>query len=445
MIILDNALKKREAEGRPIRVGMVGAGFMGRGVALQILNVVPGMDLVAISNRHLDGARLAYAEAGVADVREVSTQDELDTAIAHGEYAVTDDANLICRAKGIDAVLEVTGAVEFSAGVALEAIRNQKHVAVMNAELDGTVGPILKRYADDAGVIFTNTDGDQPGVTMNLYRFVRGIGVTPVMCGNIKGLHDPYRNPTTQVDFARQWKQKPHMVASFADGTKISFEQTIVANATGMRIGRRGMWGPTVPNGTPLDEAIKLFPQDALMEEGTPGYVDYLVGAVPGPGVFVIGRHDHPLQQHYLHLYKLGTGPLYLFYTPYHLCHFEVHNTIARAVLFDDAALAPIAPMVEVVAAAKADLNSGDTIDGLGYYMTYGLAENSNVVERDNLLPIGVAEGCTLTRDIAKDEVLTYDDVRLPEGRVVDHLRREQRRLFFGGRQEVRSEAVRSR
>jgi predicted homoserine dehydrogenase-like protein len=265
---------------------------------------------------------------------------------------------------------------------------------------------------------------------MNLYRFVKGIGVEPVMCGNIKGLHDPYRNPTTQEAFARQWKQKPHMVTSFADGTKISFEQAIVANATGMRVSQRGMWGPTVPNGTPLDEAIKSFPQDELLAEGISGFVDYLVGAVPGPGVFVIGRHDHPLQQHYLNLYKLGQGPLYLFYTPYHLCHFEVHNTIARAVLFGDATLAPIAPMVEVITAAKVDLKAGETIDGLGYYMTYGLAENADVVDREDLLPIGVAEGCVLTRDIAKDEVLSYADVKLPGGRLIDHLRDEQRQRF---------------
>ena len=136
------------------------------------------------------------------------------------------------------------------------------------------------------------------------------------------------------------------------------------------------------------------------------------------------------MQQHYLNLYKLGQGPLYLFYTPYHLCHFEVHNTIARAVLFDDATLAPVAPFVEVVTAAKIDLKSGETIDGLGYYMTYGLAENADIVDRDDLLPIGVAEGGVLTRDVAKDEVLTYTDVKLPEGRLIDRLRKEQRQRF---------------
>jgi predicted homoserine dehydrogenase-like protein len=429
MIIIDTALEKRHAAGKPIRVAMVGAGFMGRGIALQMCNWVKGMELVAISNRSIDGARRAYAEAGVTDVRVVENVADLDDAIGRGRRAITDDALLLCRADGIDAIIEVTGAVEFGAEVVLEAMAHGKHVVMMNAELDGTIGPILKTYADRSGVVLTNADGDQPGVTMNLYRFVRGLGVKPVLCGNIKGLHDPYRNPTTQEGFARQWGQNPSMVTSFADGTKISFEQAIIANATGMRVARRGMFGPTVPTGTPVTEAANLYPLDAVLEGN--GIVDYVVGAAPGPGVFVLGTHDHPQQRHYLNLYKLGTGPLYCFYTPYHLCHFEVPNTVARAVLFGDAALTPAGgPQVDVIAAAKVDLAPGDRIDCLGGYKTYGLAENSDVVAAENLLPIGLAEGCTLRRAVAKDAVLTYADVELPPGRLCDRLREEQNRRF---------------
>jgi predicted homoserine dehydrogenase-like protein len=301
----------------------------------------------------------------------------------------------------------------------------------MNAELDGTIGPILKTHADRAGVVYTNADGDQPGVIMNLFRFVKGIGVKPVLCGNIKGLQDPYRNPTTQAGFARQWKQKAHMVTSFADGTKISFEQAIVANATGMTVAKRGMYGPTVPSGTPIKEAPNWYPSESLLVGD--GIVDYVVGAEPGPGVFVLGTHDHPTQQHYLNLYKLGEGPFYCFYTPYHLCHFEVPTTIARAVLFNDAAIAPIGgPRVDVVATAKIDLKCDQTLDGMGYYMTYGQAEKSEVVNREALLPMGLAEGCRLKRDISKDSVLTYDDVELPIGRLCDKLRSEQNNYFAG-------------
>jgi Predicted homoserine dehydrogenase len=436
MIIVDKALEARAQAGNPIRVGMIGAGFMARGIALQMLSCVPGMKLVAISNRHIEGARRAYREAGVTDdqIRAVESVGQLEEAITRGEYAVTEDALLLCRAEGIDAIVEVTGAVEFGAHVVLTAIEHRKHIIFMNAELDGTVGPLLKQRADAAGVVLTNADGDQPGVMVNLFRFVKGIGVRPVLCGNIKGLHDPYRNPTTQEGFAKRWGQKPQMVTSFADGSKISFENAIVANATGMRVAKRGMFGPTVPSGTPIQEAADWYPAEALLEG--PGIVDYVVGAVPGPGVFVLGTHDHPQQKHYLNLYKLGEGPFYCFYTPYHLCHFEVHNTVARAVLFGDAAVAAQgAPLVDVVATAKIDLAAGEVLDGIGGYHTYGLAENADIAVRDNLLPMGLAEGCRLVRPVARDQVLTYEDVELPQGRLVDRLRAEQAETFFPSRQ----------
>jgi predicted homoserine dehydrogenase-like protein len=144
-----------------------------------------------------------------------------------------------------------------------------------------------------------------------------------------------------------------------------------------------------------------------------------------------MGKHDHPRQQHYLNLYKLGTGPFYCFYTPYHLCHFEAPLTAARAVLFQDAAITPThGPCVDVVAAAKIDLKAGQILDGMGHYMTYGLAENSNIVKSDKLLPIGLAEGCRLKRDISKDRVLTYQDIELPKGRLCDRLREEQNQYF---------------
>jgi predicted homoserine dehydrogenase-like protein len=432
MIIVDTALQQRAAENNPIRVGVIGAGFMARGIVLQIANYVPGMAVAAIANRHIEAAQRAYAEAGVDAVETVDGDLAIADAIRAGKAVATEDALAVCRCEAIDAIMEVTGAVEFGAQVAMTAIENGKHVVLMNAELDGTLGPILKTYADKKGVVVTNADGDQPGVIMNLYRFVRSIGVKPVLCGNIKGLHDPYRNPTTQEGFAKQWGQKAHMVTSFADGTKISFEQAIVANATGMRVAKRGMFGPTVPGGTPIKAVADEYPLDDMLEG--PGIVDYVVGAEPGPGVFVLGTHEHPAQQHYLNLYKLGEGPLYCFYTPYHLCHFEAPLTAARAVLFQDAAITPLeGPCVDVVAAAKIDLKAGAVLDGLGHYMTYGLAENSDTTYKDGLLPIGLAEGCTLKRDISKDTVLTLADVTFPEGRLCDRLREEQNRQFFGG------------
>lgn len=424
MIIVDTALENLEAQGNPIRIGMVGAGFMASGAALEIIKYKKGMRLNAISNRNTEKAKSAFEKAGITNSQEVATQEEFNTEIKT-KPVVTSDFNFICESNDIDVILEMTGDVEFGAKVAMSAIKNKKHFVSFNAELFGTLGSILKKYADEADVIFTLADGDQPVVQMNLYRFVKGLGVTPVLAGNIKGLHDPYRNPTTQKGFAEKWKQNPVMVTSFADGSKVSFEQAVVANATGMGVLQRGMMGPTVESGTNIDVTTKLFPAEKLI--GTPGAVDYVVGAVPGPGVFILGTIDDETQKHYLNLYKLGEGPLYCFYTPYHLCHFEAPTTVARAFIFKDTALAPLGkPTVDVVAAAKTDLKAGQKLDGIGEYDTYGLCENYDTARAENLLPIGLSQDCILKRDISKDTVLTFDDVILPEGRLSDKLWSEQ-------------------
>ncbi|MBC7883011.1 MAG: Gfo/Idh/MocA family oxidoreductase [Anaerolineae bacterium] len=431
MIIVDTALQARAEAHHPIKVGLIGAGFMGRGIANQIINSVPGMALVAVSNRNRAGAERAYTEAGITDFRTVTSVEALEASIYRSQPAVTEDALLLCRAEGIDVLIEATGDVEFGAQVVMEAIAYGKHIVSMNAELDGTVGPILKLYADRAGVILTACDGDQPGVQMNLYRYVKSIGLTPLLCGNIKGLQDPYRNPTTQEAFAKRWGQKPHMVTSFADGSKISFEQAIVANATGMTVAKRGMLG--YDHSGHIDELTGRYDVDVLRSLG--GIVDYVVGSKPGPGVFVFATHDDPKQQHYLNLYKLGEGPLYSFYTPYHLCHFEVPLSAARVVLFGDVVMAPLgAPKVDVVATAKIDLPAGATLDGIGFYMTYGQCEKAEVTAAQDLLPMGVAVGCRLKRAVPKDQVLTYADVELPPGRLVDRLRAEQNAHFAPAR-----------
>lgn len=428
MIIIDTLLRQRAAQGRPIRVGLIGAGFMGRGLTNQIVNSVPGMKLVAIANRSPQRAVTIYEEAGATDVAEVSTSGALEDAIRADRPAVTDDAGLLCESGAIDCLVDVTGALEFGAATTLKAFECGKHLVSMNAELDATIGPLLKRRAAAAGVIFTASDGDQPGVQMNLYRFVRSLGLTPLLCGNIKGLQDPYRNPTTQAGFAAKWGQNPYMVTSFADGTKISFEQAIVANATGMTVARRGMVG--FNHTGHVDELTKNYDVDELRRLG--GVVDYCVGAKPGPGVYVFATHDDPKQRHYLNLYKLGEGPLYSFYTPYHLCHFEVPMSVARVVLLGDAVMQPLdgPPRVEVVATAKVDLQPGDIVDALGGYKAYGQCETYTQARAGRLLPMGLAEDCRLLRAVPKDQVLTYDDVELPPERLIDRLRAEQDRLF---------------
>ncbi|HFE66521.1 MAG TPA: NAD(P)-dependent oxidoreductase [Chloroflexi bacterium] len=425
MVIVDTALEKRAEANKPVQVGIIGAGYMGRGVVLTIISAFKGMRVAAVYNRAISQAERAYRQAGVEELRHTETAAELEDAIANGQYAITDNPLTLCEAGNIDVIIEATGEVEFGARVVMRAIEQGKHVVLMNAELDATVGPILKEYADKAGVVITNADGDQPGVVMNLYRFVKTIGYNPVMCGNIKGLQDHYRTPETQAEFARKNKQKPRLITSFADGTKISMEMAVVANATGFGVSVRGMAGPRCRHVT---EALDLFPLDQLLDGGL---VDFILGAEPGPGVFVLGYNENPILQQYAHYFKMGDGPLYVFYVPYHLPHLEAPITAARAALFADAAVAPRgAPVCDVVTAAKRNLQAGELLDGIGGFTTYGMIDNYDVSRAGNFIPMGLTEGCRLKRDIAIDEIITYDDVILPEGRLADKLREEQTARF---------------
>lgn len=428
MIIVDTALKKRAEEGRPVKVGLVGVGTMGQGVLNQILHSVDGMEVSAIASRSTERILQVCETVGAGSVEEVDCLAGVHEAMTSGRVAVTGDADLLCEAEGIDAIIDVTGAVEFGARLALKSFDCGKDLVSMNAELDATVGSILLRRAEEAGVVYTLSDGDQPGVQMNLWRFVRGIGLEPLVCGNIKGLQDEYRNPTTQKGFAEQWGQNPYMVTSFADGSKISMEQACVANATGMQVEMRGMRGGDFEGH--VDELCHSGRYDIDRLRALGGVVDYTVKSKPGPGVFVLAAHSDPLQRHKLDLYKLGKGPLYSFYTPYHLCHFEVPLSVARAVLFKDPVLQAQSPMVDVITLAKIDLKAGEIIDAIGGYMTYGQCENYPVACAENLLPQGLAEGCMLKCDIPKDSVITYDDVEVPPGRLCDQLRAEQDSLF---------------
>jgi predicted homoserine dehydrogenase-like protein len=243
----------------------------------------------------------------------------------------------------------------------------------------------------------------------------------------MKGLQDPYRTPETQKSYAAKYKQKPAMVTSFADGTKIYMEMAVVANATGFKVGKRGMYGPRCDH---VNEAVDLFPLDQMLEGGL---VDYILCSNPAGGVFVLGFNEHPIQNQYLNYYKMGNGPLYVFYTPYHICHLEVPMTVARAVIFQDAVISPIAgPVCEVISVAKKDLQEGDIIDCLGGFCVYGMLENVANSSKENLLPIGLAEGCILKNNIVKDQPIKYSDVQIPAGRLCDQLRAEQSRYFFG-------------
>jgi predicted homoserine dehydrogenase-like protein len=429
MIVVDKALQARAEQGNPIKVAILGGGFMAQGLTNQIVNSVPGMSMVAIYSRKPQKAIHLLNYSGLENPIEAITQTQLDDAIGNGKPVFTQDVMLIARSEHVDLIVDTTGSVEFGAHVLLEAFKHGKDVVLLNAELDATIGPILQTYADKHRVILSACDGDEPGLQMNLYRWVKGLGLTPRVMGNIKGLQDPYRNPSTQKGFAEKWGQNPAMVTSFADGSKISFEQAIVANASGMVVKSRGMSRGAEYKGDVM-KIGKLYDIEELRRLG--GIVDYVVGT-PLTKVYCLAEHPDPKQQHYLNLYKMGEGPLYSFFLPYHLVHFEVPNSIARVALLRDPVARPLGgPVVEVCAVAKRDLKAEDVLDDYGMYMTYGEVVNADEMSNSRYLPEGLVEGCKLRRDIAKDAVLTYDDVELPPGRLADQLRAEQYRHFRG-------------
>jgi len=424
VILVDTALAERQRDGNPVRVAIVGAGYSGKNIAYQIIKSFPGLRLVAIANRTIETAREAYSAAGAGEVRTVESPSALTRSIHDKCFAITDDASVVSEAEGIDAIIEATGTIEFGAGVVLRAIEHGKHVILMNVELDATLGPILKARADLAGVVYSNSDGDEPGVAMNMIRFVRSIGLTPRAAGNLKGLYDRYRTPETQRHFAEAHHQKATTMTSFADGTKLSMELTVLANATGFGVAKRGMFGPALAH---VNDSSTFF-SDKLLKGGM---VDFLVGAAPSNGAFVLGYSEDPVKAAYLKYLKMGDGPLYTFYTPFHLPQLEIPLTVARAVLFGDATVAPLgAPVCESIAVAKRDLKAGETLDGLGGFTCYTLIENHDLSCQENALPIGISEGCRVKRNILKDQLVTYADVELPQGRLCDKLRQEQDHMF---------------
>ncbi len=418
---LYSVLQQREHANRPIRVGIVGAGATGRAIALQLGTPVPGIRLAGIANRTLDHGRRSYHEAGIEGYAVVENARQAETNISKNIPVLAQDPGILIQCGLIDIIIEVTGTVDHGASVVLDAIGHGKSVVMVNAELDSLIGPILKAKADQAGVVLTHTDGDEPGVAMTLIRYIQVIGLRPVAAGNIKGMVDYYRTPVTQREFAAMNDQDVRKVTSFADSTKLSMETTVLANATGFGVARRGMCGPACGY---VRELAHLLPPDAMLQGGI---VDYSVGAAPHTGAFVIVHEENPYKKKQLAYYKLGNGPFYVFYTPFHLPHIQIPSTIARAVIHSEPTVTPIAgPSCEVVTVAKKDMKAGERLDGIGGFCSFGLIDNHADARRINALPIALSENCVLIRDIRKDDVISMNDVRMPATRLSDRLWLEQ-------------------
>lgn len=417
-------LQRREARGQVISTAVLGAGFMGRGVVHQ-LSRMPGMRPALIVNRTAEAALAAYRLAGV-DPREVLVSNDvrqLDSAVRSGRPAISSELEIAGLVPAIDVVIGATSDIPMGLRQALSAIELRKHFISLNGETDATFGCLLATRARAAGVIYSNADGDQPGVLARLIEHCSGLGFEVVAAVNCKGFMDRAATPASIADWAARQNTSPRMTCAFTDGTKMNLEQTIVSNATGLLPIRRGMTGVA----TDLAQAVGDFEAKGLLS--THGIVDYTIGGDFGAGVFVIARSEEPgVAQPYMQYLKMGAGPNYLFFRPYHLCHLETPLSAAEAVIYGEATVPQrLSPVAHTIAIAKRDLAPGAILDGVGGFDVYG--EIDTVDGSHGLLPIGLADRVTLTRPVAQGDPVGVDCVDLDERSPLLRLWREQQGL----------------
>jgi predicted homoserine dehydrogenase-like protein len=349
---------------------------------------------------------------------------KLTGAVGEKRPAVATTPEIAASVATLDVVIEATGAVELGAREALACIRNKKHFVSLNAETDGTVGALLKRRADEAGIVYTNADGDQPGVIMRMIEYCRGCGFDVLAAVNCKGFMNVDATPDSIREWAVRQNTSPRMTCAFTDGTKMNIEQNVVCNATGLIPAKRGMIGVK----TDQRNAVRDFEATGALGGG-PGIVDYTLGGDFGGGIFIIARGQDPnFCAPYLKYLKMGEGPNYMFLRPYHLCHVETPLSAAEAVVYGEATIAPMGrPVAQTITIAKRDLKAGETLDGIGGFNQYGEVEVADKAR--GLLPIGLAENVRLRRDVRRGEAIPEDAVELNESSLLVKLWREQQKM----------------
>jgi predicted homoserine dehydrogenase-like protein len=389
-----------------IPIGVIGVGSMGKGLLYQS-RITPGIRCVAVADIDVPRAISVATEFGCV-YRVVDDLDGLHDAVREGVIAIAEDGNLLARCELVDAIVESSSAIIPAAGFCVTALRHHKHLILMNAEVDLTFGPHLLELARANGVTYTTCDGDQHGVIKHLVDEIELWGFDVVMAGNIKGFLDRYTDPVKIVPEADIRNLSYRMATAYTDGTKLGIEMALLANAFGWRVTTPGMQGPPASD---VREVFQLFDFESIRNSGPP-VVDYILGAEPNGGVFVVGHCDNAYQMGMLKYYKMGDGPFYLFYRPYHLCHIEAMTCIADACLDGRSLLQPhFGFRTNVIAYAKKPLRAGETLDGLGGFSCYGLIENSAPGAACEGLPICLAEDVRLVRDVPKDGRIALRDV----------------------------------
>lgn len=422
---INKRLAELEKNKRPILTSIIGIGQMGRGLVSQ-MSLMKGMKPALIVDRNLHKAEKAFADAKISKDQYIvaETVEEAEKALAEGKYVISLDADLATKPKQIQAVIDATGVPELGAKIALDAIENKKHIIMLNVETDIVIGPLLKKKADEAGVIYTGSAGDEPGSVMELYDFAVGLGFEVKAFGKGKNNKLNFEaNPDTAREEAERKKMSPRMLASFQDGTKTMVEMTAMCNATGFLPDITGGHGPTA--------TVKDLPQVfSLKSEGgilnSYKTVDFVNGIAPG--VYVIVSSPLPDVNDIFQYLAMGEGPNYVLYRPYHLTSLETPLSVAMAVLDHQPTIVPLGkPVAETVTVAKKDLKAGEHLDGIGGYTVYGTIQSAENAKKDNSLPLGLVNSNTkLKKDVKKGEIITYDMVELDESSLVYQLRKEQ-------------------
>ncbi len=419
-------LARRAVDGRPVRIGLIGAGEMGTDIVTQV-QLMPGLAIAVIAESRIDQAWASLDVAGIARERARLCPDAraVEEAIMSGRIALTEDATCACVAGPVDVVIDATGNPGVGAELSLTAIRHGKHVVMMNVEADVTVGPMLAREAASAGVCYSLGAGDEPSAAMELIEFVRGLGYPIVAAG--KGKNNPLRfdaKPAEYEEEARRRHMNPRMLVEFVDGSKTMIEMCAIANATGLLPDRPGMHGP---DATIEQLARVLVPHADGGVLSRSGVVDYSVGKGVAPGVFVVIKAPHPRIHERLRDLKMGDGPYFTFVRPYHLTSLEVPLTAASLVLHGRAHMVPLpTPVAECGCVAKEALAPGVTLGKIGEDHYRGWIATVEQARAAGMLPMGLAERAVVTRPIGVGESLTYENCRVDETMRIVKLRRAQ-------------------
>lgn len=418
-------LARRADEGRPIRIGLIGAGEMGTDIVTQVRHM-PGLAIGAICEHRDGAAQKAVVIAGydANHGRQVGSSG-VDAAIEAGRIAITQDASAVYRSGLIDVMIDATGKPGVGAEIGLHAMEHGKHLVMMNVEADVTIGAYLKREARRLGVTYSLGAGDEPSSCMELINFVTAMGHPIVAAG--KGKNNPLNHDATPDAYrseAERRNMNPRMLVEFVDGSKTMVEMAAIANATGLVPDRPGMHGPAA---TLAELPNVLIPQDDGGVLSRKGVVDFTIGKGVAPGVFVIAEMRHPRLRERMHDLKLGEGPYFTFYRPYHLTSLEVPLTCARVVLYGQPDMEPLdQPVAEVCAVAKRDLKAGEPLDAIGEYTYRAWIMTTPDAKAAKAIPCGLIEGGRTTAPIAKGALITYDNAAVDPNAKIVALRAKQ-------------------